>query len=171
MTAFSDEQLVAAVDRMREHVLQLAQEGEKQIRPFIDVLMAPDDHTVVQLDTIPGEYDDKTRMMRYLGQAMTGLGIVPEVVLMCTEAWMSLHINRRPSTDPDRIECVVVSGLARDGRACGCVYELRRKGGQRLVLIPHAGMPLAVASRNRPNVPYLADSLLSTLMRATGATV
>lgn len=85
--------------------------------------------------------ENKYEAMKAVGEKLHSEGITPTLLVFSSEVWMSQYDKnnvpeniQQPSQDPNRVEKLMVSGLALDGRAALALADISRDWQNKLVI-------------------------------------
>jgi len=170
----TDQEIREHLDRACTHVKAIAASGQREIYPLLHIMSRskpgePFSPIIIKVDQLPEAPDDRMAIFARIGHHAASVvtpDALPCLAIHMTEAWMVLaalgeDITCRPSKSPKRVECVVISAMAIDGRSAGAIYELRRRSDQTLVLVERNAVPRTVAPADGETA--LRSNLLAAL--------
>lgn len=86
-------------------------------RPWLGGQLGDIEGMVVVIDQEFNNAETKTKVLKQIGAQVSQMKLVPVAVFMASEAWVSMgtkeqppDMNRMPSQDPNRKECIMVAG-------------------------------------------------------------
>lgn len=127
-------------------IKDLVKKGEKSFAPLVRIKAVDKDFKItdiiVSLTDIPEDSNERHYMMNQLGRQCISQGYIPILITFHCESWMLVvdedtRLGLPIRDHSERIEVIQVTTLAINRKACGRIFEMRRKEDDSLILFPY----------------------------------